>query len=156
MSPDKSDLYVQLVGEFTPRGIEPLATEKHGFNIGEKMLLDRDCIFDVLHQDTVFTGQVLCGPNLAVIRDETTNKQVYFARDTKGVQQGDAVRIIVASPEAQGTAWHEPIWVRVNRISPTQQVIQALVAETPKLTGQHGLEKMSAVQFGRDCVVEIQ
>lgn len=156
MSPDKTGLYVHIVGEFTEQGIEPIHSERHGFVIGEKMFLDRDCVFDVLHQESTFTGQILCGPNLANVRNETTNEQVYFARDTKGLKAGDAVRIVVASQQAQGTLWHEPLWVRITGISSTQQIVHAIVADDPELTVHHGLKKMSPVQFGRDCVVEIQ
>lgn len=147
LSPTKDRIYVEIAGEFTEQGIKPIKTKKHGFYLGEKLILDKECVFDVLHVSSKLTGQILCGPNLGVVD--------YGPVDTKRVSTQNIVRIVVGSPEAQGSAWHEALWVHVTSISPTSQIIHGIVAENPKLTAQHGLSKYSRVEFGRDCVVDV-
>lgn len=153
-SPTRDKMYVEISGEYTNAGIKPLSSDRHAFYLGEKIVLDKDCIFDVLRVQGKLTGQILCGPSLGVLTG-IGGKPLYNLVDTKSVDTSNVVRVVVASEEAQGTAWHEPLWVHVTSISPTQHVIRGLVAETPKLTTKHGLKQYSSVEFGRDCVIGI-
>jgi hypothetical protein len=149
-SPTRDRLYVEITGELTPSGVKPLRSDKHGFFLNERIVIDSDCVFDVLENEAEFKGQVLCGPGLEVVGGSPV--------DTKGVsaEDHDAVQVVVASTEAQGTAWNEPLWVQVTSISPTSNVIRGIVLEKPKLTAQHGLYQFSRLQFGRDCVIDIR
>jgi hypothetical protein len=142
-SPTRHQAYIQVVGEFSPKGITPV---KFGFRLNEKIVVDAKCIWDLLRVDTEFKGQVLCGPGLSVAGEH--------AVDTGGVEPGDVVKVIVASLDAQGTAWHEPLEVRVS-LSPTKQIFHGIVVSIPTLSAVHGLTKYSALQFGRDCVIEV-
>lgn len=155
VSPDREQLYVEIVGEFTKAGIKPISSKKHGFYLGEKLIVDSDCVFDTLHISGELKGQILCGPSLGAIVSETTQEPLYRPVDTRRVSTSNLVKIVAASKEGDGTAWHEPLWVHVTRISPTSQIIHGIVSEEPELTAKHGLRQFSAVQFGRDCVVDV-
>jgi hypothetical protein len=144
LSPKKDAAYLELVGEFTSKGILPI---KFGFSLGETFMLPVKCIWDILRDDSQAKGQILCGPQLAAIN--------LHAVSTKNVQANDVVQVAIASQEAQGTAWHEVLEVRISTISPTSQILHGIVVKAPTMTLVHGLSKYSALQFGRDCVVGI-
>lgn len=149
-SPTRDRMYVEISGELTEAGVKPLRSDKHGFFLSERIVIDSDCVFDVLHGEAQFTGQVLCGPGLQVV-NETPKDTASVSKD-----HDDAVQVVVASVEGQGTLWNEPLWVRVMSISPTSNVIHGLVMDEPELTAQHGLRQYNKIQFGRDCVIDIR
>lgn len=149
VSPKRDQLHVQITGEFTDTGLRPIKYRQHGFHMNEKVIVGTDCVFDVLSVSGTLKGTILCGPRLAVLEGK------YAPVDTRRVAEGDMVQIVVASKEAQGTAWHEPLWVHVTRISPTASVIHGIVAEAPAQADRHGLSRFSKLDFTRDCVVDI-
>lgn len=153
LSPDGTRLQVRLAGEQTETGLKPLDTAKHRFRIGQTMLVDAACIFDV-YRPASFSGQVLCGPALAAL-DESEDPDLRPAPEALGIGRGNRARIVVASTEAQGTAWHEVLWTTITSTSPTGQVLTGVVDEDPKLATQHGLRRGSTLHFNRDCVVEV-
>lgn len=154
ISPDSDHLYVQITGELTNQGLRPIETDKHKFFLGQKIVIDRSCVFDVLHAASTFTGQVVCGPGFLALKD-SSGDPLFSPVDTSAVKNGDFVQVIVASPEAQGTAWHESVWVILTEVSPTKQILKGIVSEDPSLTPQHGLVKYSELEFTRDCVIGV-
>lgn len=153
IAPDGSRLQVRLSGEQTESGLRPLETAKHRYRIGQKILVDRQCVFDVYRPPT-FHGQVLCGPQLAAL-DDSEDPDLRAAAEALGIGRGARARIVVASTEANGTAWHEVLWTTITNTSPTGQVLTGVVDEDPKLL-EHGLRRGSTLHFNRDCVVQVQ
>jgi hypothetical protein len=149
----ENTLVVRIAGEQTDTGIRPLQTRKHGFRIGNDLLIDRDCVWDVF-RPVEFDGQILCGPQLAAL-DSIEKIPLRALPAALTLNLADRVQIVVASKEAQGTAWYEKIWTRVVALSPTSQVIMALVDEEPEHNDKHALAKGSLLRFNRDCVVKV-
>lgn len=153
IAPDGSRLQVRLAGEQTETGLRPLETAKHRFRIGQKLLVDADCVFDV-YRPATFAGQVLCGPALAVL-DESEDPDLRPVPEAVLLGRGNRARIVVGSTEAQGTAWHEVLWTTITDTSPTGQVLTGVVDEDPELATSHGLRRGSTLHFNRDCVVQV-
>lgn len=153
LNPRTNKIRVQLSGEQAEAGgYEPLDTSHHGFAFGDKLTLARDCVFDV-YRPTRFNGQILCGAALAVL-DAQVSPHFRTAPDANTVDRGAQVQIVVASLEQSGTAWYEPLWVTITKLSPTGQVLMGTIDERPKLT-EHGLGQGQEVSFNRDCIVAI-
>lgn len=144
---------VVLAGEQIAEGIRPLATDKHGFRLGDRLTVARDCIWE-LFRPTAFRGQILCGPRITELGEAIGEEMVPVAAGLT-VQRGDRARVLVASKTAQGTAWHEKIWTRIATISPSGQVITAVVDEDPQKTERHKLTRGSVIRFNRDCVIGV-
>jgi hypothetical protein len=143
----------RISGEQLQTGIRPLQTKKHGFRVGNEILLSKDCIWDV-YRPVTFSGQILCGPDLAAL--DTIEKPPLRALPAAlTLDIGDRAQIVVASSEAAGTAWHEKLWTRVVSMSPTAQVVSALVDEEPTQNDKHALVKGSLLRFNRDCIVKV-
>ncbi len=146
-------LAVMLAGEQVEEGIRPLATDQHGFRLGDRMTLARDCIWELFRPEA-FDGTILCGPQITEL-GEQVGEDLFAVAAGLTVQRGDRARILVASKEAQGSVWHEEIWTRIATISPTGQVITALVDEDPEEIERHKLTRGSVVRFNRDCVIGV-
>jgi len=153
ISPDGTQIQVRLAGEHTETGLKPLDTARHRFRIGQKLLVPSNCVFDV-YRPPSFAGQILCGPGLAAL-DESEDPDLRPSPEALGIGRGNRARIVVASTEAQGTAWHEVLWTTITATSPTGQILTGVVDEDPKQSTQHGLRRGSTLHFNRDCVVEV-
>lgn len=139
-------IFAEITGELTETGIRPLRTSEHGFPIGHKMFLDVDCVLEVLTVEKSF--QILCGPGLTAVEGG-----LLIPVDTTGLAVGDRARIVIASREAQGTAWHEVLWTKVESVH--GDVVEGRIDEHA-VRPEHKLLLGSAVEFTRDCVVAIQ
>ena len=146
-------LAVVLSGEQIEEGIRPLATNKHGFRLGDRLTIDRDCIWELFRPEA-FDGDIFCGPQIQELGG-VVGEDLFPVAGGLTVQRGDRAQILVASKEAQGTAWHETIWTRIATISPSGQVITAMVDEDPEQTERHKLTRGSVVRFNRDCVIGV-
>lgn len=152
-SVSEDGIVVRLTGELGPTGVKPLQHKRHGFRLGKELLIGLDCAWDVFRTST-FDGQLLCGPQLAALDDfEEPNLRALG----KGLvlEVGDRVEIVVASNEANGTAWWERLVVTVVTVSPTGQILSGVVDGDPQHTDLHHLQPGSFVQFNRDCVVKV-
>ncbi|MCH9637754.1 MAG: hypothetical protein K0U16_07405 [Gammaproteobacteria bacterium] len=147
-------LVVVLSGEQIPEGVRPLNTEKHGFRLGQRLILDRDCVWEVF-RPAEFTGQIMCGPQIRELAKVLEDETLFPVRGGLIVQQGDRAQILVASQEAQGTSWNERLWTRIINVSPSGQIITAKVEGEPELTERHELSPGSVVRFNRDCVIGV-
>lgn len=145
----KSKLRVELIGENAQGGRKPL-DPKHGFALGDKLTIGRDCVLDVYHPPKL-NGRILCGPDLALL-DDVVSPPFRTSAGSNDVGRDEHVQIVVAAYD--GKQWYEPLWVTVNAISPTGQVLSGKVDTVPKLA-QHGLGEGSSVSFNRDCIVAI-
>lgn len=150
------DIVVALTGEQVAEGVKPLSTERHGFSLGTRLLISRECVWEVFRPSEI-EGQILCGP-------QVTELATFLGDDADGmavvpagliVNAGDRVEIVVASKEALGTAWFERLWTRVVTMSRSGQVLTAMVVEQPEKTDNHGLSMGSVVRFNRDCVIGV-
>lgn len=148
------ELAVVITGEQLPEGVRPLATDKHGIRLGHRMLLKRDCVWEVFRPVKV-GGQILCGPQVAELAKFLEDEDLGVVAGGLIIEQGDRARIIVGSKESFGNAWNEELWTRVVTISPTGQVITARVDDDPELTKRHGLTRGSIVRYNRDCVIGV-
>jgi len=147
------DVIVLLTGEQIAEGVRPLSTDKHGFRLGQPLVVPRDCIWEVF-RPVKLTGQILCGPQLDEL-GEFLKEEIYPIEAGLTVEPGDRAQIIVASNEAQGTAWHERLLTRIVTISRSGQVLTARVEGIPTQTDKHGLSSGSVVRFNRDCIVGV-
>lgn len=148
VSPDKAQLQVEITTSLVPSGLRPLQTERHGFHIGEKIKIDRACIYDVLHQPGE-RFEVLCG----VLAPEEVPKEAL------AVGKGDFVTVAVGnrpltSSGVAGSAWKEPLKVSITSDGPSGYILQGVIWEQPELTEQHGLRTFDKLEFTRDCILE--
>jgi hypothetical protein len=153
ISPDGFDLYVKIAGEYLEAGVRPLNTEKHGYHVGDRMIIPRDCVFDMLHVHSQLEGIIACGPELSVFTGETGDP-LYTPKDASGVAQSDLVQVVIA--DGVTAAWSEPLWVLVSKVSPTEQVLTGIITEVPQFEDRHKLKQYSKVSFNRDCIVDIK
>lgn len=147
-------LVVILTGEQIPEGIRPLRTKQHGFRLGHKMILERDCIWEVF-RPAEMTGQILCGPQILELAKFLEDDTLFPVASGLTVQQGDRAKIMVGSIESFGNAWNESLWTRIVTISPSGQVVTAKIQDEPELTERHGLVEGSIVRYNRDCVIGV-
>lgn len=147
-------LVATIAGEQVAEGIRPLATDKHGFRLGDQITLDRACIWEVFRPEE-FRGQILCGPQITELSDKLEDEDYFPVAGGLTVQRGDRARILVGSSVAHATDWHEPLWTRIATISPSGQVITAIVDQEPELSKRHHLSQGSVVRFNRDCVIGV-
>lgn len=136
---------VELVGE---RGENnqpvPLATDQHGYAIGDKLEILRSCVFDrfqLAQRWHVLCGAALAGTGYAPI--ERSQAQLLSVEDR--------AQVVVRGPRG-GT---EAVWLTVEHVSPGQQTISGVVLNQP-VVSDHGLRLGDVVQFLRDCVVDAE
>ncbi len=144
-----------LSGEQIPAGIRALATDKHGFRLGDPVFIKANCIWEVFHPVDLGEGQILCGPKITDLAKYLDDENLYPIERGNKVRRGDRAQILVASKAIQGTAWNERLWTQVIGISRRGQVITALIEDDPTLTEQHTLVRGSVVRYNRDCVIGV-
>ena len=151
----KSDdtIFAAITGEQVEEGVRTLQTDKHGFRLGQTVLVTRDCIWEVFKPER-FDGDILCGPQIRELAEFLKDDNLYPIAAGRTVEVGDRVQIVVGSKESFGNAWHEKLWTRIITISPSGQVITAMVDSEPEVT-EHGLARGSIVRFNRDCVIGV-
>jgi hypothetical protein len=146
-------LVAVLSGEQIPEGVRPLHTARHGFRLGEHLVLDEGCVWDVF-KPAEFEGRILCGPQVIDLGN-FLGEDIFPVAGGLIVDRNDRARIVVGSKESFGNAWHEFLWTRIATISPSGQVITALVEDDPELSSRHGLVRGSVVRFNRDCIIGV-
>jgi hypothetical protein len=155
VSPDKSQVLVQIAASMIATGLSSIGTDKHGFAIGEKVKVSTGCIFDILQTPEDY--QVICG---VLLEDLGYQAVMGYENDSEvpPVKRGDFVTIVVgnrgvSASSLPGTTWSEALRISVTSTGNTGSVIHGLVWDEPKLS-DHGLSKFSEVEFTRDCIVK--
>lgn len=148
------NLFVALTGEQIAEGVRPIATDKHGFHLGEQLIVPRNCVFEVFKPVEV-DGQILCGPQIVELGTFLQDPDLKPIAAGLTVEVGNRSEIIVASKESFGNAWFERLWTRIVTISKSGQVITATVDDTPEKTDDHGLIRGTVVRYNRDCVIGV-
>lgn len=142
----------RISGEMTDAGIRALSTDKHGFRLGHTVEIPMDCVWEVFIQ-TSFSGHILCGPQVTGLAEYLKDPGLYPVAGGLTVERGDMAEVMIASDEAQGTAWHERLVTVVTSVSDAGSVITARVTGAPSKTSAHGLTVGDSIRFNRDCIV---
>lgn len=149
-------LVAVLSGEQIAEGVRPLATDKHGFRLGEKMLVSPDCVWGVFHPtemgDPDTGGTILCGPQIDELAQFLEDASLYAIAKGLTVEPGNRAEIVVAS-KASYKAWSERLWTRIVTMSPNGQVMTARIDDDPEFTDNHTLVRGSIVRYNRDCII---
>lgn len=143
-----------LSGEQIPEGIRPLQTDKHGFRLGHRMIFERDCIWEVFRPER-HGGQILCGPQVLELAEVIGDGSLFPVEGGLTAQSGDRAQIIVAEKGQATAAWFEKIWTRIVTISPSGQVLTAIVSDEPGRSDRHKLTAGSVVRYNRDCIIGV-
>ena len=122
--------------------------------LGHRLLLERDCIWEVF-QPEPFEGQILCGPQIIELAELLGDADLFPVAGALTVQPGDPARIIVAQKGTATGAWSEKLWTQIKTISPTGQVITAIVTDEPQQSDRHELVAGSVVLYNRDCIIGV-
>lgn len=149
------DVVAIISGEQISEGVRPIATDKHGFRLGHRLVLPRECIWEVFRPSENL-GQILCGPAILELAAFVGDETLFPVAAGLAVEKGDRVEVIVADKQSFGNTWHEPLWARVINISSTGQVLTAQVDVDPKQSERHGLHRGSILRFNRDCVISVE
>ena len=146
-----------ISGEQIPEGVRSLATDKHGFRLGDRIFIEHTCVWEVFHPGDLGEGEIFCGPQVTDLAEFLEDENLYPIARGKTVQPGDRAQILVASKMARGTAWHERLWTQIVRISRRGQVITAQIDQDPdpELSLLHTLVRGSVVRYNRDCVIGV-
>lgn len=151
---DAGDVLVAvLTGEQISEGVRQLRTDKHGFRLGQRMILERECIWEVYRPEE-YNGQILCGPQIVELAEHIGDETLYPVAGGLTVEPGDRAQIVIGSKESFGNAWNERLWTRIVTMSPSGQVITAWIEDEPELA-EHGLVRGSIVRFNRDCIIGV-
>lgn len=151
---DSGDVLVAvLTGEQIAEGVRALRTDQHGFRLGQKLVLERGCIWEVFRPEK-YEGQILCGPQIVELAEYIGDEHLYAVKGGLTVEPGDRARIVIGSEESFGNAWYERLWTRIATMSPSGQIITAWVEDDPELE-EHGLKRGSIVRFNRDCIIGV-
>lgn len=140
-----TQIVARLTGEHVDEGPKPLATDRHGFELGDTIVVARTCVWEVF-APVSFPGRVVCGPDL-----ETFGASPMPQAATLGI--GDSAKVVLADLES-ASPWTEQLWTRVVSISSTGQIVTAQVDEEPTVAA-HGLRIGALLRFNRDCVIDI-
>lgn len=149
-------LVAVLSGEQIEEGVRPLATDQHGFRLGEKLLVPRECVWEVFRPtpmgDKTTGGKIFCGPEIIELAAFLKDEALFPIAKGLTIQPGDEAQVVVGS-RASYKAWHERVWTRVVTISPNGQVLTARVDDDPEHTDNHNLVRGSIVRYNRDCII---
>jgi hypothetical protein len=119
-SPEGDAFLVRLLGLTGESGAVAISKEKHGFRVGELLQIDADCIWDTMAQpDTGGKGQLFCG----FAGEDLLDKAPVHVPD---LQRGDEV-MVVASTLIGSDAHADPLWVKVDGFSRTQNVVYGTI-----------------------------
>lgn len=140
-----SGVVVELVGETGEDNQPvPLSTDRHGYSIGDRIELQRSCIFDRFRPGQRW--HVLCGPALV-----GTGYTPIAGGQASLLGVDDRAQVVVQGPRG-GT---EAIWLTIDHVSVGMQTISGVVLNPTTVT-DHGLGIGDVVQFLRDCVVDAE
>jgi len=135
---------VQIVGESTAvkDQFKPLATDRHGFRIGDVIEIDVSCVFDRFRPDQKWN--VLCGPSL------TSGPYTPISGERASLLgHGDNALVLIQG--AEGSV--EAIWTEVAIVSAGQQTLSGIVI-APVQYDDNSLLQGDVIEFLRDCVVD--
>lgn len=135
---------VEIVGETGQDGPKPIATDRHGFSIGQKLTIDTSCIYDRFRPGQAW--RVLCGPALA-----SAGFEALPGNQASILGMGDRALVVVGG----NRGGIEPLWLEVSGVSVGQQTIRGVVVTAPVLT-DHGLRAGDEIEFLRDCVTDAE
>ena len=142
-----------LTGEQIPAGIKHLHTDKHGYRLGHRMILDPACIWEVFRPKD-HEGHVLCGPQITDLASFLGDDTLYPIEAGQDVNKGDRAQIVIGSDESFGNAWFEKLWTKITKVSKSGQVITAKVQKAPE-RAEHGLKRGSVLKYNRDCIIGV-
>ena len=140
-----TQLEVLLVGEETTDQLGPkiLATDKHGFKLGDVLTIERRCILDRFRPG--HTYNVVCGPALYLAG---FNPIAPDQASLLGI--GDRAQIVIRSAAEQTGA----IWVTIDSVSAGVQTLRGQVNAVPST--DLGPKPGDVIDFLRDCVVDAE
>ena len=140
---------LELVGQIGNAGdAAPIQTERHGFALGQELVVDPGCIWD-RYRPIIGRASLVCGPALLTVPAELGVPTSPDAR-AEALAAGDEAAVIVA---AAGRPV-ELLWLSVLESSPGGQVLVGEIMADTQFPELHGLVRGSRVEFVRDCVVE--
>lgn len=143
-----SGVKVELVGQIGSDGDPPaLRSDKHGFDLGERVVVDAACVWD-RYRPMPNGAKFVCGAGLMTL---PASLELPTAPDpkAKALRVGDLAALVVAT-----SAPVELVWVTVKEQSPGAQVLVGEVTYPTERPDIHGLRQGTRVDFVRDCVVE--
>lgn len=145
------DLEVEIVGEVDELGnAHELATDRHGYEIGQTIKVDARCVWDV-YRPPAGSATLVCGPALANVPADAGIRTTPDA-DASKLRRGDDAAVVIA---VSGDVL-EQIWLRVESSSPGAQSLTGRVIDPPAHSEIHGLEQGDTLEFVRDCVVGVR
>lgn len=149
---DRSVVRLELTTSLSEAGLTGLATDRHGFGIGERINVMANCVYDVLKQPDSKKFVILCGLPLKQAGYE-------IPQAVLSLSPGDTVRLVIGSPSTvgdvlPGSIWKEEILASVVSLGKTGDVIRGLVRSDPS-NPNHDLRRHHEVFFTRDCIVEL-
>ena len=150
-----SAIRIRVTGTVGTSSVATPASEMHGFDIGTKMAIDRNCVWEVFH--TSKRGMALCGLYGRKVSGQGTPAAAGAA------VAGDEVLIYLA-PVKDGTilvpgpGWDvpNPVWARIVRVSATQSVLRVKILDTPGAMPGMTLERGNVLDVSRDCIYEVR
>lgn len=144
-----SGVKVELVGPVTAQGeAKALQTEKHGFELGQVVVVDASCVWD-RYRPLRGRASLVCGPGLLTLPASLGLPTEPDPR-AKALRAGDRAALVVAVNSAPV----ELVWVTLLEQSPGSQVLTGEVAYPTERPEIHGLQQGHRIEFVRDCVVE--
>lgn len=162
---DLNRLQVVLVGQASETGQVALQTDRHGFRIGQKLWVTRDCVWDVLQWLSDPQGRLLCGAELLTFDGadpDATPDGYTFAWPPGPVDTlvGRKVELLLVSRAGSGTAWQVPLTAEIIDVSETKHIatvrVSALgrdeLADDPE-TGHH-VRPGDTFDITWDCVLK--
>lgn len=144
-----ADLKVELDSQLGSGGDPaPLQTDKHGFSMGQRLVVEPRCVWD-RYRPLSGRATLVCGASLFAL-PATLGLPTAPDPRAKALQPGDSAALVVA---ALGKPV-ELVWVKIVESSVGGQVLAGEILYDTEHAALHGLLRGRRVEFVRDCVVE--
>jgi len=162
---DPNRIQAVLVGQASQTGQLALETDRHGFRVGQKIWITKDCVWDVLRWLKDPYGRLLCGAELLTFdgSDPDAAPDGYaFAWPPGPVSSlvGRQVELLLVSQAGKGTAWQLPLTAEIISVSDTKQIATVRVIAVGREPAAEGPETGHHVRAGDefditwDCVLK--
>ena len=148
-------MQVRLTGTIGTTSVAVPQTARHGFDIGDTLVLEDNCAWEVFHGNS--KGMALCGLFGRKVSDTGTPAAA------GALVAGEEVLIYLApvkkgSVLTPGPGWDvpNPVWARVVRVSQTKSVLQVRLLDVPAPMPGMTLKKGTRIDINRDCVYGVR